>query len=142
MPTTSPNMIGPFPFVSLRRLTGGEGPPQTQHQRATILQRAGVDGIALRRDGIGAEPFTMQAGRDNTSAAASQALLRQYKQLENQGSVTLRYNGVNRGRFFVTRVELIGEEGMSAASGGFNGSSARIWQTVEWELVADNESSD
>ena len=138
MPTVFPNMIGPFAFIELRRTSGAEGPPQGQHQRAAILQRAGVDGIAIRRDGLGAEPFTMQAGRDNTSAAASHALLRQYKQLENQGSVTLRYNGVNRGKFFITRVELIGEEGMSGASGGFNGSSARIWQTVEWELVTDN----
>jgi hypothetical protein len=138
MSFTPLNKIGQFNFIELRR-SGGEGPPPPKLPRSTVLQRVGVDGIALRRDGVGAEPFAMVAVRDCLSAAASQALLIQYKAIENQAPVLLTYNGVSRGLFFVRRVQLIEERGCSTGSGGFHGSLARIIQSVEWELIAAND---
>lgn len=136
MAFSSLNKIGSFSFIELHRSSGGDGPPQGQQQRSEVIQRRGVDGVAIRRDGSGAEPFAMTAGRDCTNATASQEFLVQYKALENQAPVDLIYNGVNRGRFFVRSVHLVSEAGISAGSGGFHGSSAGVYQRTEWELIA------
>jgi hypothetical protein len=138
MSFTPLNKIGDFGFISLRRSSGGDGPPQSTFERSTVMQRPGVDGLAIRRDGTGVESFSMIASRDCLSVAASQTLFVAYKALENQSPVVLTYNGTSRGRFFVRRVELVDERGISVGAGGFHGSLARIMQTVQWELIAEN----
>lgn len=111
------------------------GPPQQLTNESSPLVRPGVDGVAVRRNGINPRPFAMITGRDVSSIAAAKSLISQYDAAAQSGPLALYYAGVTWGVYSILRVEAMPLVPVSGGAGGFHGASAVAFFEVRWEMV-------
>lgn len=133
--------IGPYGFLLLQGQSGDNPPEQTVSQSQPIA-RIGVDGIAVRRQGLIPRPFTMVSFRDIAGAsptaafATARALLAAYDTTAQLGPVQMYYGGVLWGTYSILNVATVSIQAVQSNVGGFHGSAAGAVMAVRWELVA------
>lgn len=132
--STAGNKLGPFAFVEWTN-ERGEGPPEQTLNRSVAITHPGVDGVAVRRDGLVPDSFAMVSGLDVTSFTAARTLLALYDKKAKEGPMLMTYGGVTWGKYSVLSVKLMSLTAVSGGSGGFNGTNARAYLRARWELV-------
>jgi hypothetical protein len=134
------NSLGPFSFVTLHVPSDRGAPPIIPAMDAEIVQRAGVDGSAVQRLGVKAQPFQMRSGVDLLSFADANTQLALYMEYQNFEALGLIWGGVDYQSNFSTlylpvRIEPIRIRKISGAVGGINGSAATAWLEALWTLL-------
>ena len=79
------SFLGAEEFVYLRALGQRAGMPEFVQETKRVLMRPGIDGIAIRRDGLHAEPFPIQGGVDVATRAAAEAKLETFAAMQRAG---------------------------------------------------------
>lgn len=132
------NSLGEFTFDVFHHPQDRGAPPILPAQMGEVIQRAGVDGTAIMRLGIKAEPFQMRSGRTCTDFEQAADILRQYFAAQNDEPLELVWGGINYGTSFNAlyvplHVEPIRIRKITAAAGGLV-ANAGAWLEAMWTL--------
>lgn len=134
------NSIGAFNFISLQQPDGNGAVPELLRQDLKVIQRPGVDGTGIKRQGVKGEPFQLQSVVDMPTRAEAEDLRFLYialQQGEQKADLVLNdidYASFHGVRFVVQRVEKVFIQRMSAAVGGLSSPSNYVVRAT-WTLI-------
>ena len=131
------NSIGAVVFIDL------QGQPDFVKTRATLIQRPGITGSAVKYSADACPPFVLQSVEDLAIGLAASPLsvarsrLAAYESLIGGGALALVFQGQALGNVAVLGVEAVDMFGVSCLVGGqnvANGNQAGIL-VARWQLV-------
>ncbi len=122
------NSIGEFEFLQM------DGTPFYPQERLELIERAGVDGVGVRRLGEAGKPFEITTTNYEVSYATARSKMELYKWMVGDGPVELVRHSVAEGYFVVLGVAESQRFPIFNSIGGLYGNE-EICHVVTWTLV-------
>lgn len=122
------NSIGDFEFLSM------SGAPELRREQVELIERAGVDGTALRKTGQRSRPFEVVTMNYEASFQAAHNKMLQYKSLIGDDPQEWIRHSISEGTWFVVDVKERELYAIFNAIGGLVGGE-QACHVVSWTLL-------
>jgi len=122
------NTIGYFQFLSM------EGPPFLRQEQLELIERAGVDGTAVRKTGKRSKPFEIVTLNYEASLQSAHNKMLEYKAMVGDDPVEWVRHSVSEGTWLVLEVRERERYAIFNSLGGLVGGE-QCCHVVSWTLL-------